>query len=1172
MIKKSLFFVIAALALVASCAKEPDFQMPDSTRIPMNIDGSINQVPTKATAQGFVDKDAVGLFAVNYSENNTVAGTLLASGNQADNVQYVFDEPNQKWNPLKTVYYKDVNTHVDIYLYYPYQSSISDINASAFEVKKDQSAAATASALSGYEASDWLWGKVTDVTPSESKVRIPLSHKLSAVQVTLVQGTGFGEGEFESVAKSVILTSTTRKATLDFATGVATPLGAPQLDGIVMCPQESGAFRAIVVPQSVAAGDKLFAITLDGVSYSFTQPSTVTYQAGKQMNVDITINKKTPSGDYELKLGSTQITDWTEDRYAHGGDARQYYVVNVETPGTLGDVIAAAGKDPAKIRNLKVVGNINKDDFYFMRDQMAILEAINLKESVIKAASNELRDHVIPNDAFKNKNSLYFFVFPETVFIIGSSAFSKTNISGALIIPDGTEEIGASAFSECFLISSLTLPASIKKIGNWAFINDKYIGGSLIFPDSLLSIGDQAFYGCSGFTGPLVLPHNLEELGGTAFMNCSGFTGDLTIPDKITLLKGGVFYGCSGLRGHLNLNNVTSIKTDVFEAFANCRFQGELVIPEGVVELNSDGHYGLFEGNEFTSVVLPSSLKKIGPKIFLNCSKLMSINLPEGLLQIGDMAFQNCGQITELVLPSSLIQIGSTAFRYCYNITKIACLATQVPNTMSGAFDGVGKDNLTLEVPESAIARYQSSPVWSDFKRIGAYKDFSISRRLIRTLNGESSRTFFLRAPSGFNWSVQDKPDWVTVSPSSGIGKTEVTITVSEMLQSDVESFEVNEGTFVQPSYHNYPGRGGDVVFSLDGENYTTSITIEQYDYQYSDGYVKQYKSATVGNGIDIVIIGDGYDAKDIAKGDYISNTDEAVEHFFDVEPYKTYADYFNVYAVIAMSPEHGMGTVNTIVDNKFGSYFSESRLLPPDAESCFTWARKANADIDFTKSLVILLQNTSVYEGVTMMYGDGSALACCPVSRDLYPYDFRGIIQHEAGGHGFGKLADEYIYHNAFLQTCGCPCCDHGQVFNTMKSKGWYKNLSLKGDINTVPWSHLIFNPQFSNYVDVYEGGYMHSRGVFRSEVTSCMNNNIPYYSAISRQAIVERIMDYAGLPFSFEDFCAHDSRAFGTITKATANEVFDYTFGVDPNFTRGSEHGSIIYMGEHPDYSKIK
>ena len=35
-------------------------------------------------------------------------------------------------------------------------------------------------------------------------------------------------------------------------------------------------------------------------------------------------------------------------------------------------------------------------------------------------------------------------------------------------------------------------------------------------------------------------------------------------------------------------------------------------------------------------------------------------------------------------------------------------------------------------------------------------------------------------------------------------------------------------------------------------------------------------------------------------------------------------------------------------------------------------------------------------------------------------------------------------------------------------------------------------------------------------------MNNNIPYFSAISRQAIVERIMLYAGEDFTLENFYA--------------------------------------------------
>ena len=56
-----------------------------------------------------------------------------------------------------------------------------------------------------------------------------------------------------------------------------------------------------------------------------------------------------------------------------------------------------------------------------------------------------------------------------------------------------------------------------------------------------------------------------------------------------------------------------------------------------------------------------------------------------------------------------------------------------------------------------------------------------------------------------------------------------------------------------------------------------------------------------------------------------------------------------------------------------------------------------------------------------------------------------------------------------------------------------------------------------------------MHSRGVYRSEHNSCMNNNVPYFSTISRQAIVERIMEYAGEEFSFKDFVAKDSREWG-------------------------------------------
>lgn len=572
------FAIMAGVcALVAGCSLDSEFEPENELdgRIPLNINGAISQVHTKATAEGFVDKDAVGLFAVNYSEKNTVAGTLAAEGNQADNVKYVFDEPSHKWVPVKSVYYKDANTNVDLYLYYPYQKSISDVNASGFEVRKDQSAAATATDLCGYEASDFLWGKAENVTPVESAVSIKLRHRMSAVQVTLVEKAGFDAGEFESLAKSVIVTNTTRKAHINYANGEVTPVGSAQSDGIVMCPQSDGSFRAVVVPQSVSAGTRLFSITIDGVSYGFKQAENVTYTAGKQLNVSIGITKKNPVGDYELELADSQIVDWTEDRNTHGGEARQYYVVNVETPGTLGKLIKAAKKNPDRIRNLKVTGKVKDSDFYFMRDSMAILEAVNMKESIIaptgefidrtnkgNSMSKELfqlnvsqygqpdvetdsywewydKGNSIPGYAFNGKKTICSFSFPEKVDRIGNSAFCNTNLSGALVIPDDVTVIGHEAFYSTN-ITSVSFGNRLVNIGQNAFCRCSSLSCELHLPESLKRINVYAFWNCS-LSGKLILPKNLEYIGDNAFNSAGEFIGDLIIPEKLHSLGSSTF-------------------------------------------------------------------------------------------------------------------------------------------------------------------------------------------------------------------------------------------------------------------------------------------------------------------------------------------------------------------------------------------------------------------------------------------------------------------------------------------------------------------------------------------------------------------------------------------------------------------------------------------------------
>ncbi len=1164
------FLLLAGCAaMLASCTNDPfdEGHVPVSGAPQIHISGSIDQTyTTRVDDGGFCDGDQIGLYGVNYTDKNATQGTLLDSGNQVDNARYTYNEELATWESSSAVYYKDAETNIDLYAYYPY-GTVDSVNGYLFEVQQDQSGG---NAINGYGASDFLWAKKENVSPSEAKVVLRFSHRLACAQVVLAEGEGFESGEFEGLEKAVLVMNTTRKASIDLSTGVATATGEVEREGIVM---KSGAdgFKAIVVPQSVEAGAALFSITIDGIPYRFKKSEKFTYEAGMQSKFTITINKKTHSGEYELVLTDTEIIDWIADLEDLGGEARQYYVVHLDKAGSLGDKLREAKKDPAKIKNLKVSGKISQFDFVFMRDSMALLQAVNLKESeivaqwqariklagassyisvyfdgmapagssernaIIKEAypgcsiSNSLSSqglaNEIPVEAFYQKKTLTNFSFPEKVTKIGGYAFDECDLlSGALIIPDDVTEIGEYAFSSCSNLTSLTLPIKLEKIGRRAFECCSGLSGTLNIPATVTYIGHRTFGTCKGFTGPLVLPEGLTYLGKDAFSYCRGFSGDLKIPESLTVIYEYTFHDCSGLDGQLILHD--NLTFDGESQFNGCSFQGELKLP---AKLKTIPEYCFYKNNFSSIAGFPDGLMEIGDNAFDGCWRLSGVlEFPESLVSLGECAFQGCSTLEGIVLPSELGLLKSKAFSRCYYLNKIVCKSLEPPTITSDVFSGVAKDNFTVEVPEKSVNRYQSDRYWGEFKRIGAHHDFSISRREMRVLNSEHSRTLLLRAPSGQAWSIESKPDWVTVTPSEGVGKTEVVVTIAEMGAGDVGKFTVasQEQNSTAIQYKTYKGRGGEVVFLLNDKDYRSTLKVEQYDYQYGDGDVIVNQTASLGGGVNIVFMGDCFDAQDISTGKYLAGVEEAIGYYFDVEPYKSYKEYFNIYTVFGMSNDSGMGTVDTIRDAKFGSQYTINAGVAPDHAICYEYAMKAESvnEDNLGQTLVVLVENTEDYGGICYMYGDGSAIACCPMSRDAYPYDFRGIVQHEAGGHGFGKLADEYIYHNAFIQTCKCPCCEHLNEFRDFKTLGWYRNLESVGDMEKVGWSHMIFHPKYSNIVDIYEGGFFHSRGIFRSEPNSCMNNNIPYYSAISRQEIVERIMRYAGEEFSIDDFYAKD------------------------------------------------
>lgn len=77
-------------------------------------------------------------------------------------------------------------------------------------------------------------------------------------------------------------------------------------------------------------------------------------------------------------------------------------------------------------------------------------------------------------------------------------------------------------------------------------------------------------------------------------------------------------------------------------------------------------------------------------------------------------------------------------------------------------FDGVAKDNFTLEVPESAISQYQSAPGWCDFKRIAAHHELVCRPSVACALSTEHKQKLVINAEG--EWEVASKPNWCEVS------------------------------------------------------------------------------------------------------------------------------------------------------------------------------------------------------------------------------------------------------------------------------------------------------------------------------------------------------------------------------------------------------------------------
>ena len=80
----------------------------------------------------------------------------------------------------------------------------------------------------------------------------------------------------------------------------------------------------------------------------------------------------------------------------------------------------------------------------------------------------------------------------------------------------------------------------------------------------------------------------------------------------------------------------------------------KIVIGEGITSIY-DGAFADFRAVK--EVVLPNSLRTIGPAAFITCTSLEAITLPYKTTRILDGAFCNCQSLKTIVIPGSILEI-----------------------------------------------------------------------------------------------------------------------------------------------------------------------------------------------------------------------------------------------------------------------------------------------------------------------------------------------------------------------------------------------------------------------------------------------------------------------------------------------------------------------------------
>lgn len=289
--KKNTCFVMLAALMLAGCSNEVEEQVMDSRRVPLQINGDINMLMTRAADDHWDDKDAIGVYMVN-AENGIVG--------DVSNYRYVvIDKDNGNFSPdgeNNTAYFPEDGT-VNVVAYYPHGDVVDDKLSLDLSDQSEQ------------PRIDLMSARAEGASKNNPAINLKFNHRLTKLffEFEIV-------GDVNTDGISAAISDQYTDIQYDILNDKLSIAGGDTKKNIVMKYWNLDNYRfteAIVLPndENNSAVERKLTFQLNEKTFNAKIGSETKFEAGKKYIYKVKF-EQTPSGNLNVSITGVSIKNW----------------------------------------------------------------------------------------------------------------------------------------------------------------------------------------------------------------------------------------------------------------------------------------------------------------------------------------------------------------------------------------------------------------------------------------------------------------------------------------------------------------------------------------------------------------------------------------------------------------------------------------------------------------------------------------------------------------------------------------------------------------------------------------------------------------------------------------------------------------------------------------------